>query len=105
MDSPTVTLPLIDEAALHAALQIAPGGGPWTVASTKRVQGTGWDIEMQVWASGADRMHVAMRGPTVTGLSDNELESERQRLLRIRDAASLALAAVEGHQRYRRGLR
>lgn len=105
MDPTTVHLPLIDEASLHAALQIAPHGGPWQVVSRSRVQGTGWDLELQVWESGEERQHVAMRGPTVTGLSDGELEAERQRLLRIRDAAQEALDAVEGHLRYRRGLR
>lgn len=106
MDSVTVQLPLIDEAALHAALQIAPGGGGWLVASTKRVSGTGWDMEMQLWTTPAgDQRHVAMRGPSVTGLSDAELEAEHQRLVRIRDAAQLAMDAVDAHVRFRRGLR
>lgn len=105
MDSSTVILPLIDEANLHAALQLPPGGGLWEVLSEQRVTGTGWDMAMQLWGSGEHRMHVAFRGPSVTGLSDNDLDLERQRLLRIRDAAAEALAIVEGHQKYRRGLR
>lgn len=104
MDTHPVILPLIDEALLHAAVAVGPGGDGWTVASAKRVQGTGWDLEMQLWTSGVHQQHVVIRGPTVTGLSDLDLERERLRLVRIRDAAHAALATVEGHQRFRRGL-
>jgi hypothetical protein len=105
MESATVDLPLIDEAALHVAISVAPGGGAWTVETSQRVSGTGWDMELQLWASGEHRRHVALRGPSVTGLSDADLDAERQRLVRVRDAAVAALAAVEGHQAFRRGLR
>lgn len=104
MDSSTVFLPLIDEAALRAAFELAPGGGPWEVVTAQRVAGTGWDMEMQLWRSGEHTRHVALRGPTVTGLSDADLEAERERLVRIRDAAQAALVLVEGHQRFRRDL-
>lgn len=105
MDSQTLILPLIDEAALRAALEIAPGGGGWEVRSSSRVAGTGWDMELQLWVSGDQQQHVAMRGPTVTGLSEPDLERERERLVRIRDAAQQALDVVDGHLRYRRSLR
>lgn len=105
MDNSTVILPLIDEANLHAAVEVAPGGGGWEVVSEQRLSGTGWDTTLQLWASGEHKKHVAFRGPSLTGLSDRDLAAEARRLARIRDAAQEALALVEGHQAYRRGLR
>ncbi len=105
METSTRYLPLIDEASLHAAFEVAPEGGAWEIASARHVSGTGWDMEMQLWTSGEHRLHVAFRGPTVTGLSDTELDRERERLIRIRDAAQAALDLVEGHQRFRKALR
>jgi hypothetical protein len=98
-------IPLIDEAPLHVALEPAPGGGLWEVASTHRVEGTGRDLLMQLWTSGLHRRHVAFSGPTLTGLGDAELEVERQRLAQVRDAAQVALDTVERHLVWRRSLR
>lgn len=106
MEPVTVELPLIDEAALHAALQVAPGGGSWHVTMSQRVPGTGWDMELQLWTTPAgDQRHVAMRGPSVTGLSNGELEAELRRLVRIRDAAQAAMDVVGQHLQFRASLR
>jgi hypothetical protein len=100
----TVPVPLIDEAALYRALELAPGGGTWEVTAEERVPGTGRDLLLQVWQCGDQRRHVAFHGPTVVGLSDNDLEAEAARLRRVRDAAEAAIGAIEGHLRYRRSL-
>jgi hypothetical protein len=105
MDESTFDLPLIDEARLHAALAIGPGGAAWEVAAAQRVTGTGWETEMQRWTLGPHEKWVVYRGPSVTGLGNADLDAERNRLIRIRDAAQAALDVVEGHQRFRAGLR
>lgn len=103
MDS-TIPVPLIDEADLYAALELAPGGGTWEIVARERISGTGRDLEMQVWQSGEHRRHVAFHGPTVVGLSDHDLDAEAARLRRIREAADAALAHIDRHLAWRRGL-
>ena len=105
MDEVTVDLPLIDEAPLHAAFAIAPGGGVWEVAAAKRIPGTGWESEMQRWTLGPHEKWIVFRGPSLTGLGNADLDAERSRLMRIRDAAQHAIDLVEGHQRFRAGLK
>jgi len=95
-------LPLVDMAPVYAALDVPPGGGLWKVAATNRREETGSaSCQIAVFAGGHTDI-LQYRGPTVVGLSDPQLEIERERLRRVRDQADAALRVIDEHLAFRR---
>lgn len=97
-------LQLVDMAPVYAALDVPPGGGLWKVVASNRREETG-SVACQIAVISSGHTDILQyRGPTVVGLSDPQLEIERERLRRARDEADAALRVIDQHLAYRRSL-
>jgi len=95
---------LIDEADLILALETSPARRLWRPTAREREIGTGRDRVHITASDGGAESRFEFRGPTMTGLGDADLERERERMMRVVDAAHEVVAALDAHLAQRRAL-
>ena len=96
-------LPLVDMAPVYAALDVPPGVGcgKWRQATAAKKPAR---PRARLPCSRGHTDILQYRGPTVVGLSDPQLEIERERLRRVREQADAALRVIDEHLAFRRSL-
>jgi len=92
---------LVDEALLLIALETSPAGALWTVTATEREPGTGRDVLRLEATDGTVTRTFTFTGPTMVGLGDADLERERQRMVRIVEAAETLRDNIDAHLAFR----
>ncbi len=95
MQDKPVFVSLIELAPIYVALDGPAAGGLWKVVMTKRHEGTGRDVCDFAVSSPSQVEVLRYVGPTITGLGESQLQIERERLERIRQATDEAIQAID----------
>lgn len=104
MEKKRFNLNLIDYAPLYVALESAPDGSLWRIDAAEQKPQTGSELRLYFIASGMNAAILEYAGPTMTTLTEVQLQQEVERLRQIQDAAAKLSEDIEKHLAFRRSV-